>query len=42
MCVVLTGGKMGVAYYQIELAHLYVMPDVSEADDLGLLQRGTS
>ena len=40
MCVVLSGGKVGVAYYQVETAFLYVMPDVAEAEDLGLLQRG--
>ena len=40
MCVVLTGGKVGLAYYQVESAYLYVMPDIAEAEDLGLLQRG--
>ena len=38
--MVLTGGKMGVAYYEVETAHLYVMPDVAEAEDLALVHRG--
>ena len=36
--MVMTGGKLGVAYYQVETAHVYVMPDVAEAEDLGILQ----
>ena len=31
---------MGVAYYDVETAYLYIMPDVAEAEDLGLLYRG--
>ncbi len=42
MCVVMSGGKLGVAYYQVESAYVYVMPDVAEAEDLGILQRGQS
>lgn len=40
MCIVLSGGKVGMAYYQVETAFLYVMVDVAEAEDLGLLRRG--
>ena len=42
LSVVLTGGKVGVAYYEVETAYLYIMPDVAEAQDLALLQRGQS
>lgn len=31
---------MGVAYYDVDTAYLYIMPDVAEAEDLGLLYRG--
>ncbi len=40
LCVVLTGGKMGVAFYDVETAYLHMMPDMAEAEDLGLLYRG--
>ncbi len=40
MCIVLSAGRVGVAYYQVETAFLFVMNDVAEAEDLGLLRRG--
>ena len=40
MCIVYSGGKVGLAYYQVESAFLYVMADMAEAEDLGLLRRG--
>ena len=39
--MVVTGGKIGVAYYDVDTAYLYIMPDMAEAEDLGLLYRGT-
>lgn len=36
----LTGGKIGMAYYDVDTAYLYIMPDVAEAQDLALLHRG--
>lgn len=40
LCVVLAGGKLGVAYYEVETAHLYIMPDMAEGEDLSLINRG--
>jgi len=40
MCIVYSGSKVGLAYYQVESAFLYIMADVAEAEDLGLLRRG--
>ena len=40
LCVVMAGGKLGVAYYEVETAHLYIMPDMAEAEDLALVHRG--
>ena len=38
--MVFTGGKIGLAYYDVETAYLHFMPDVAEAADLSLLCRG--
>ena len=38
--MVLAGKKLGVAYYEVETAHLYIMPDMAEAEGLGLMHRG--
>jgi len=40
MCVVSSGGNLGLAYYLVETAHLYIMPDRAESEDFGLLKRG--
>lgn len=40
LCLMLAGGKLGVAYYEVETAHLHIMPDMAEADDLALTHRG--
>ena len=40
MCVVWGGGMLGIAYYLVDTAHLYVMPDAAEREDFGLLRRG--
>ena len=35
-----SGGKLGLAFYVIDSAHLHVMSDVTETDDFCLLRRG--
>ena len=40
MCLVWTGGKLALSFYTVDSAHLYVMPDMAESDDFGLLKRG--
>ena len=40
MCVVWSGGNLGLAYYLVETAHLYIMPDRVKSEDFGLLKRG--
>ena len=31
-----------MAYYQVDMAYLYVMPDVAESEDFSMLRRGES
>ena len=40
MCVVWGGGKLGLSYYEVDMAVLHIMPDVAESQDFGLLKRG--
>ena len=40
MCVVWGGGKLGLSYYEVDMAILHIMPDVAESQDFGLLRRG--
>ena len=42
MCAVWGGGKLGLAFYLVETAHLHIMPDRAESEDFGLLKRGGS
>ena len=40
MSAVWGGGMLGVAYFIVDTAHLYIMPDAAERDDFGILRRG--
>ena len=40
--VMCAGGKLGLAFYLVETAHLHIMPDRAESEDFGLLKRGGS
>ena len=40
MSVVWGGGTLGVAYFVVETAHLFIMSDAAEREDFGLLRRG--
>ena len=40
LCMVYAGKKLGVAFYEVETAHLHIMPDVEEGEDLTLMHRG--
>lgn len=31
-----------MAYYQVDMAYLYIMPDVAESEDFSMLRRGKS
>ena len=40
LCAVWGAGKLGLAYYIVDMAYLFVMPDVAESEDFGMLKRG--
>lgn len=40
LCAVCGAGKLGMAYYHVDMALLFVMPDVAESEDFGMLRRG--
>ena len=40
MSVFWQGGRLGLAYYDVESTQIYMMMDCTEHDDFSLLQRG--
>ena len=39
LCAVWGAGKLGMAYYHVDMAYLYIMSDVAESEDFGMLRR---
>ena len=40
LCAVYGAGRLGLSYYHVDSAHLYLMTDIAETEDFALLKRG--